>query len=161
MSELLGNKIPDNILSIVSPDTERRINTAVFLITKDMDNFPRAAMLSPYQICSVSDAEFLFSVYSGSNTAGNLKTNGIALFIFQEGGGVTYVRCRSAEVKGHKLINSNSEEILFIASDLVVTRDFSEKAKITSVTLFDESSVMENYIRTFSQIREIAKGWKG
>jgi hypothetical protein len=80
---------------------------------------------------------------------------------FKKAGSVTYVKCRSAEVKGHKLINSNSEEILFIASDLVVTRDFSEKAKITSVTLFDESSVMENYRRTFIQIKEIAKGWKG
>ena len=50
---------------------------------------------------------------------------------------------------------------MIVASDLVVTRDFSEKAKITSVTLFDESFVTENYRRTFSQIREIAKGWKG
>ncbi len=160
MSELLGNKIPENILSIISPDADKRINAAVFLITTDRDHFPRAAMLSPYQICSVSDEEFLFSVYGGSNTASNLKANGMSLFIFQDGGGVTYIRCRSEEDSVHKIMNPNAKEILFTASDLSVTRDFSEKAKITSITLFDESSVMDSYQRTFSQIMEIAKRWK-
>lgn len=160
MSEYLGKKIPENILSIISPDKEDRLNSAVFLITVDTDGSPRSALLSPYQICSVSEGEFFFTVYKGSHTSMNLEENGKSLFIFQIEGGVTYIRCISEVMPQESIKNYFSDEILFLASDLEVSRDFSEKARITSVTSFDQSSVQKNYTETFRQIRKMAKGWK-
>lgn len=152
MSRSLGKSLPPKLYEQLRHDNAKRENTAIFLVVRDDDGFPHAALLSPYQVVAPGPEMVYVGIHGGSRTEGYLRKWNIATLIVQVAPAVFYIKCRS-----NKTIEwEHQKDRLYSLEISDVLEDYSESAPFISELRFSERNVMAHYSEVFENIRKYA-----
>ena len=151
MSKSLGNSLPARMLDYLHVGNSQRDNTVIFLLTSDPSGFPHVALLSPFQVVTTSDREFLLAVHKGTNSQRYLDESRKATLIIQASPSVDYVKFQPEKVEGWV---SKKDEVLYRAKPVDVLEDYSEMAPYISQLKFDPKEILEDYSAGFEEIKE-------
>ncbi len=150
MSKSLGNSLPARMLDYLHVGNSQRDNTVIFLLTSDPSGFPHVALLSPFQVVTTSDSEFLLAVHKGTNSQHYLDEIRKATLIIQASPSVDYVKFQAERVEGWV---SRKDEVLYRARPVDVLEDYSEMAPYVSQLKFDPKEILEDYSAGFEEIK--------
>ena len=133
-----------------------RRNLVIGLLTSGEDGYPNVCLLSPYQVVAVDRRTVLLAVYEGSNTSANLaRRPGATLVVF--------LPPAAYYVKGNvEPVALPKKPAGFEGNDLHkmvverVTRDYYEKAPITSPLTVEKRHVLPRYARVYRALAETA-----
>lgn len=151
MSTSLGDKFPSRILDYLSVENENRDNTVIFLLTSDNEGFPHVALLSPFQVVTTKDSEFLMTVHHGTNSQKFLQRMLKGALILQADPAIDYVKFEVELIEGWK---SARDEVLYRATPVEILEDYSEKVPYLSQLKFDSTEIIKDYSAGFKEIKD-------
>lgn len=151
MSKSLGNSLPARALDYLHVGNAARDNTVIFLLTSDPSGFPHVALLSPFQVVTTSDREFMLAVHKGTKSQHYLEENRKATLIVQASPSVDYIKFQATRVEGWV---SKKDEILYRAEPVDVLEDYSDMAPYVSQLKFDPRKILEDYSAGFEEIKK-------
>lgn len=154
MSNSLGNTLPARILDYLHIGNPQRDSSVIFLLTSDPDGFPHVALLSPFQVVTTSETEFILAVHKGTRSQLYLEESRKATLILQATPSVDYVKFNAEKIEGW---NSKRDEVLYRAVPVDVLEDYSDIAPYTSQLKFEPKEILSDYSAGFEEIREFIR----
>ena len=152
MSKSLGRSLPPKLYEQLRHDNPKRQNTAIFLVVRDDDGFPHAALLSPYQVVAPGPGRVYVGIHGGSRTEGYLRKSSIATLIVQVEPAVYYIKCSATMAMEWE----HPKDRLYRLEVSNVLEDYSESAPFISELRFSERNVIAPYSEEFENIRRYA-----
>ncbi len=152
MSKSLGKNLPPALYEQLRHDNPNRQNTAIFLVVRDDDGFPHAALLSPYQVVAPRPDRVYVGIHMGTKTEGYLQKQNIATLIVQVKPAVFYIKCRTAKTSEW----DHPKDRLYNLEVSDVLEDYSESAPFVSELRFSETNTIAPYSEEFENIRKYA-----
>lgn len=149
MSSSYGNRLPQKAVDFLHKDNSIRKNSAIFLVTSDLEGYPHVALLSPYQVVTCNDQVLYIAVHRGTRSQQFLERDMKGTLILQIQPAVEYLKI---SVKEDPDWDSSNNDVLYRAEPSEVLEDYSDKAPFISELLFDQEYIYESYKAGFDKI---------
>ena len=146
MNDILGKKVLAELL----PRRPRR-NLVVSLLTVGDDGYPNVCLLSPYQVVARDGRTVFLAVYGGSKTSANLAKRRNATLVLFLPPAAHYLKGEATPVESS--VEGNDFYVLKLNR---ATRDYYQRAPITSTVKFEERNVLPDYSLVFRALVEAA-----
>lgn len=144
--DLLGKKVLAELL----PRRPRR-NLVISLLTVGEDGCPNVCLLSPYQVVARDGRTIFLAVYEGSRTSANLAERRNATLVIFLPPAAYYIKGDTEPVESSA--EGNDFHVLKVTR---ATRDYYQRAPITSTVRFEERNVLPDYSRVFRALVQAA-----
>jgi hypothetical protein len=135
-------------------DNSERKNAVVMLLTSDDSDYPRVALLSPYQILAVDNKHLFINVYRESRSNKNLQEKKKGTLVVITPPAIRYVRV--ADGPSQRNVEASDTEQLYEFIVEEERSDFSPEAPIITSLLFDETRIKERYEKSFGLMLQAA-----
>lgn len=160
LAELIGSKLPSEIIRKVGHESATSSNEAVLITTVDEHGYPKTALLSYLDLCLVSSKRLLFAIGDNSSTKWNLlRTRKVGLVMWLgENYGIYYLNGKTKLVK-NKLVARPEGHICsaFVLNVGRVTRDYLPEARILSTITYFESTINLEHRALLTELKHISK----
>jgi hypothetical protein len=145
------NLIGKKVLAELLPRRPRR-NLVVSLLTVGDDGYPNVCLLSPYQVVAKDERTIFLAVYEGSKTSANLAKRKEATLVLFLPPAAYYIK-GDVEPTSKSPVQGNDFHVLKVTG---TTRDYYQKAPITSAVKFEQKNVLPYYSRVFRALAQAA-----
>jgi hypothetical protein len=100
MSRLLGNELPQTLLSVLDgSDLPARMGKAILITTVDAQGWAHPALLSYGEVVAINAQTLRVATYSDSRTSNNLRRSGHLTLCLVEAAMAYYLKTRALEMQ--------------------------------------------------------------